>query len=262
MNQTKKTTISIHAAQLPSPDGDALLGALTRSRLPRRGAKFLARVATRVERAYAREVSRSANVTERLDLRQSAAQRLLCAAAVRISSALEAVWARRPLGAVKLDDETPHTPTAERYAAAAPDTLAPWLRLAEDLVGSHVVIYLCHVFMYLRAFLSFVTVAMLLVLLACLSYPFQPQRMLMFLAWSSIGGVTIGSVIVFVQLEHDEVLSRLSKTRPGKVSWERGFILRVVVYVALPLLGLVAAEFPSVGRVLFSWVGPALRILH
>jgi hypothetical protein len=36
----------------------------------------------------------------------------------------------------------------------------------------------------------------------------------------------------------------------------------VASYGALPLLALLASQFPSVGRLLFSWLEPALSALH
>jgi hypothetical protein len=251
-----------HALKLPDAEATLLLAPLTKTGSVERGRALLVRFAERAERTYQAEVARSSDASERLDARQSPTQQLLAAIAERLARVLDGAWARRPLAPVTLDGE-PVTPMGERYAQAAPPDTGAWLRLAEDYVATHVVIYLCHVFTYLRLFIGFVTIAILLVLLSVISYPFQPQRMLMLLAWSLMGGVTAGSVIVFVQLERDEVLSRISKTKPGKISWERSsFISHVVIYVALPLLGLIAAEFPSVGKVLFSWVGPALRILH
>ena len=226
------------SAGLTDGDGNPL-ASLVRAGGAQRGARLLQRVASLVERHFAAEmVARGGS--ERLDLRPSAALGLLSAISRRLSRALEDYWRARP-----------HSPALES-----------WARLAEDVVASQVVLFLGHLFVHLRNFLSFVTGAMLLVLLAVISYPFQPERMLMMLAWSSIGGVTILSVASFVSLERDEVLSRIAKTKPGEITWERAFIVRVLVYGALPLLGLISAEFPSVGRTLFSWVAPVLRILH
>jgi hypothetical protein len=64
----------------------------------------------------------------------------------------------------------------------------------------------------------------------------------------------------FAQMDRDAILSRLSGTEPGKL--DRDFYYRVVSYGALPLLALLASQFPSIGRFLFSWLQPGLNALH
>jgi hypothetical protein len=69
-----------------------------------------------------------------------------------------------------------------------------------------------------------------------------------------------GVVLVFMQMDRDQLLSRLAKTKPGHL--DSGFFMRVVSYGALPLLTVVASQFPVVGHFLFSWVQPALEALR
>jgi hypothetical protein len=38
--------------------------------------------------------------------------------------------------------------------------------------------------------------------------------------------------------------------------------VRLVSYGALPLLTVLASQFPAIGRFLFSWVQPAIEALH
>jgi hypothetical protein len=67
-------------------------------------------------------------------------------------------------------------------------------------------------------------------------------------------------VITFAQMDKDAILSRLSDTEPGKL--DSAFYVRLVSYGALPLLTVLASQFPSIGRFLFSWVQPAIETLH
>jgi hypothetical protein len=54
--------------------------------------------------------------------------------------------------------------------------------------------------------------------------------------------------VVFVQMNRNYVLSRLARTSPGRVTWDRGFVSSILVHVAVPLLALLAVKFPELGR--------------
>jgi hypothetical protein len=51
----------------------------------------------------------------------------------------------------------------------------------------------------------------------------------------------------------DKVLSLLSGTTPGQVTWNREFVLRILLYVIVPVLALLGAQFPEGMRQIFSW---------
>jgi hypothetical protein len=74
--------------------------------------------------------------------------------------------------------------------------------------------------------------------------------------------VIFGAAIIvsFAQMDRDAIMSRLSGTDAGKLDWS--FYFRVVSFGGLPLLALLASQFPSFGRSLFSWLEPALNALH
>jgi hypothetical protein len=61
-------------------------------------------------------------------------------------------------------------------------------------------------------------------------------------------------------MARDAILSRLSGTDAGKL--DISFYLRVLSYGALPVLALLASQYPSVGRSLVSWLQPALNAMH
>jgi hypothetical protein len=67
-------------------------------------------------------------------------------------------------------------------------------------------------------------------------------------------------VIMFAQMDRDALLSRINNTRAGHI--EPGLFLHLASYGGIPLIALVASQFPSVGRFLFSWVEPALEAIH
>jgi hypothetical protein len=92
------------------------------------------------------------------------------------------------------------------------------------------------------------------------SYPFLAGRECV---WTLAAVFVIfGAAIIvsFAQMDRDAIMSRLSGTDAGKLDWS--FYLRVLSFGGLPLLALLASQFPSFGRSLFSWLEPALNALH
>jgi len=63
----------------------------------------------------------------------------------------------------------------------------------------------------------------------------------------------IGTVFwIFVQMDRDTVLSLLNDTTPGQVDLSRGLVLRMLLYVGVPLLALLGAQFPESLRQILS----------
>jgi len=180
-----------------------------------------------------------------------------------LAQILKTFWRGRPLpgtlpdvGSVPLNHST-----AAVYARALPAGLALWLRLAEDFIAIQVVAYIHRLFPLLRNGMIFFTGALLLMLAAMVIYPFQPQHFLGLLLWAlMLAGIAL-TVLVFVQMSRDETLSRIAKTEPGKVSFDRRFVSQLIVYGVLPLLSLLAAQFPEVRGFAFSWFETILKTL-
>ncbi|MBZ5560911.1 MAG: hypothetical protein LAP13_00665 [Acidobacteriia bacterium] len=122
---------------------------------------------------------------------------------------------------------------------------------AEEFIAGRVVNLLAIVFPSLRNLGFFVLAGLLLMLLAVTSYPFQPRNEFLFFNWVVIL-VFVGSVgLIFVQMDRDTILSLLNGTTPGQVNVSRELVIRTLLYVVVPLLALVGAQFPeSLRRVL------------
>ena len=52
-----------------------------------------------------------------------------------------------------------------------------------------------------------------------------------------------------------------SKT-PGEVTWNADFVQKLLTFAALPVLGLITAQFPEVAGGIFSFLGPILQGSH
>ena len=128
-----------------------------------------------------------------------------------------------------------------------------WFELAEDFLTSRVAAFLSHVVPQLQNLVVFVTAGLLMMLLAVTSYPFQPHQLLLLFNTTVILAIVGMTFVVFVQMERETILSVLSDSEPGRVNLNRDFISRVIVYVGVPIISLLGAQFPEVAQQLFSW---------
>ena len=131
-------------------------------------------------------------------------------------------------------------------------------RLAEEFVALRFVAFIRYVILQLRNFLMFLSVAFLLAVISFNSYPFEPHHTLttfltvVFFVWASF------VAIAFLQMSRDPVLRQLSGG--GKLSG--AVVWRAVSFGGLPLITILASQFPALGRFLFSWVQPALEAVR
>ena len=138
----------------------------------------------------------------------------------------------------------------------APSTPAPdareFLDQVEEFIVSRLINFLAVVFPSLQNLGFFALAGLLLMLLAVTSYPFQPRNEFLFFNWIVIL-IFIGTVFwIFVQMERDTVLSLLNDTNPGQIHFSRELVLRILLYVAVPLLALLGAQFPESVQQLLS----------
>jgi hypothetical protein len=137
-----------------------------------------------------------------------------------------------------------------------------WLALAEELVATTIAIFLERALRQIRHFLMTIIASALCLLLVVATYPFQPQRLLMSFLWVVMGSAVGAGLYVFVQLDRDELLSRIAGTPAGHVTWNRELVLRVVTWGVIPLAGVAAAAYPDLGSGVLSWLEPLLKALE
>jgi hypothetical protein len=149
---------------------------------------------------------------------------------------------------------------AEQRASDPPDGQARCRLVAEEFIALRYVGLIHYQSAQMKNLVGLLALGFILALLAVGAYPFLGGRECV---WSLAGiFVLFGAAVIasFAQMDRDAILSRLSGTDPGKLDWS--FVLRVGSYGGLPLLALLASQFPSLGRSLFSWLEPALNALH
>ena len=134
-----------------------------------------------------------------------------------------------------------------------------WLSSAEELAAVYVVDYIEWVFQYLRGLAAFLLVALVLMTVLTVAYPFQPASVVRTVFLLIIGVAVVTLVAVLVRMNRDPVLSSIAGTNAGEVTWDATFVLNLITFAAVPIITLLGSEFPALRGFLFSWVSPALR---
>jgi hypothetical protein len=139
--------------------------------------------------------------------------------------------------------------------------LLAWCRRAEVFLGMFVALFFRETLSRLASTLCLMVAAVVLLVIAQVSFTFHPRQILLGLTWI-YGVVTVGTAMsIFVAIEKDPVMSGLASTRAGKVEWDRSFWGKVLVYAALPIVTLFAAQFPQLGDMVVQWIGPVQQTL-
>lgn len=165
-------------------------------------------------------------------------------------------WSR---GSSETLDKLPPPAESPAEAAQLREKTVPDL-FASEAVALRYVALIRYVMLQLQNQLSFLTVGFILAAIALNCYPFQGENY--FRWWLTVIFIIVGTIVVkvFVQMSRDVTLSLLTDTKVGSV--DGNFYVRVVSAGALPVLTVIASQFPSVGRFLFSWIQPALSALR
>jgi hypothetical protein len=111
------------------------------------------------------------------------------------------------------------------------------------------------------ASLSTALVGFALILAAHLTYSFAGRAFWVRVDLVCLTATALVSCFTLVRFERDRVLSLLWSTDPGRINWTGGFIYRIGVTVALPLLLLAASFFPEIGGSLASVLEPLQKAL-
>jgi hypothetical protein len=131
-----------------------------------------------------------------------------------------------------------------------------------QLFAVRLIVYFQQVFIQLRYWLMASMGTGLLLIAGVATYAFQPKRFTMLVAWGILSAVSAATVAIFVQMSRDATLSAIGGTVPGKVTYDWHFVSNVLAYGVVPVLGLVASQFPSIGRWLNSLLEPLARLLR
>jgi hypothetical protein len=160
-----------------------------------------------------------------------------------------------PISSIENEENSAQPPLPDGFDAP----LCGWLALAEEYVAVEVIAYLSQFFVQLRNLLVFLTISPLFMLFAATSYPFHPQRLWMMFSGALILAAAFIAVTIFIQIERDEVVSRISGTRPNKLDFHWDFFANICTY-ALPLLGILLATSTDLADLIHAWLDPLFQL--
>ena len=122
-------------------------------------------------------------------------------------------------------------------------------------IAARVADFLHQVLPQVSVFAFSATAGVIMMLFAVSSYPFPAQGRLVVFNWVFVL-FTVGTcAFVYFSMNRDRVLSLLSGTSPGKVSWNTTFVLQIFTHGVLPILAVLGAAFPAKFGLLAQWIG-------
>ena len=133
-------------------------------------------------------------------------------------------------------------------------------RLAEEFVACVYANFLVSVLLRIRGLVFSAVAIYACIVFSTIFYPFEPAPTLSVLAGGLFvfGAVAVG--YVYEEMHRDATLSRMTSSGPGKL--DSGFWIKFVSAGIVPLVGLLASLFPTVGYFLYSAVEPLLQALR
>jgi hypothetical protein len=150
----------------------------------------------------------------------------------------------------KTKDEAEHPPADEDFKA----------RACERFVCLVYVNFLLAMLTRIRTLTIAIGGMYVLLLIGAIQYPFEPKAILQVLLVVLLVGIVAVVGTVFAEIHRDTTLSHLTDTTPGELGID--FWVRMASFVALPVVTLFASEFPSLSRVVYSWIRPAIESLN
>jgi hypothetical protein len=164
-----------------------------------------------------------------------------------------------------LDDASQHVQQMLNHvdAPGASSTQAEIRKELTEYVALRAIAYIRYIFAEIRNSLLASTAGILFLLAGLASFHFQPIRSVYIVLWSVIGVVAIATVVIFIQMDRDTVLSRIGGTTPGEVNpIKSGLFMRIVAFVLPPVAVLLVTQFPTLGQPLASWLNPLIRVFQ
>jgi hypothetical protein len=133
-----------------------------------------------------------------------------------------------------------------------------WARTAEDLIALQLVRWFGPPLSQLLPIMTFLVVGSLSLLIAAVSYPFDQQGWVMTIMVCLILFVAavIGNVLIGVN--RDELISRVSDTTPGQLTFDSGFISSLLTTIVPLFAALLVVSF-DLSDILHTLLGPVLQ---
>ena len=74
-------------------------------------------------------------------------------------------------------------------------------------------------------------------------------------------GVVACLVWVIGSMNRNDILSRMSGSTPGELTWDRTLYANLALYGIVPAVTLISSQFPMLRETLFKWVDPLVKFV-
>jgi hypothetical protein len=132
------------------------------------------------------------------------------------------------------------------------------LSTAEEFIAGLLVCILREILRHFRHFFAILSGGSLLLVLTISVYAFEPKRFLLSIVLTTMLAFVVGGTFVYVSLDRDELLSRLSQGEPGKLGVNVPFLRWAFTWGVLPVTSALALRYPQALHAVGSWVSPFL----
>jgi hypothetical protein len=186
---------------------------------------------------------------------ETATWRALQDAATHLCGAIANFWRRRPRATILAGANFDHD------VASISDDTQRWYLRAEELVAMQLLLIMRDLLSRLINIFFYIIAAVLMLVVAQQSFPFQPRQILLGIAWADVLVAVFLILRTFIQMEHHPVLSAITSTEAGAITWDAKLWAKVLVYGLIPLATIFAAQFPQLGSDILRWLTPVQSAL-
>jgi hypothetical protein len=116
---------------------------------------------------------------------------------------------------------------------------------AQDFVSCLVAVFIPQYVRQFRLFAPPLVVGSVLATLMTSLYFVEPQRLITSVIFVWVAAIVLAIFFVYLALDRDPVMSAMSKTPAGTVSFSWGLVRRIVSWGLVPLGSLVASQYPG-----------------
>jgi len=131
--------------------------------------------------------------------------------------------------------------------------------LAEEFAAIMYVNFLASVLLRIRTLVFCAGGLYVLIVISVSVYPFEPRSALQTIMVLLLIVMALVVGYVYAEMHREAILSRLTSTKVGELGLD--FWLKFASAAAIPVLSLLAGQFPEINRILFSWLEPALQAM-
>lgn len=128
---------------------------------------------------------------------------------------------------------------------------------AEEFVALLYIGYIRMVLIQIRNRIMTALLCYLFLLWALMSYSWTNHHAIIIALSALLAALSAAVLYIYSGMHRDDILSRTTATEPGKL--DSGFFEKVIPTLGIPLLSLIATQFPEFNDLIFSWIEPGLR---